>query len=124
MSNDTDYIAGFRQAVAGHPLVSEIDASYSGQFITGWLDGRESAGAKPLKNEYAVSLTATFPFATMPVGGSFVVPHTIAINARGAATDCRSRSPETSGIRAWRARQCRRSARWVPAISASSRRRR
>lgn len=46
-----DYIAGFRQAVAGHPLVHDIDASYSGQYITGWLDGRESAVAAPLKNE-------------------------------------------------------------------------
>ncbi len=86
MTTGADYIAGFRQAVAGHPLVSDIDANYSGQFITGWLDGRESAGAAPLENEYTVSLTATFPFATMPVGSSFVVPHTIAVNARGAAT--------------------------------------
>ncbi len=81
-----DYERGFTHGQAGHPLVSNIDASYSGHYITGWLDGRESASAKPIRNEYTVSLTATFPFATLPVGGSFSVPRAIATNARGAAT--------------------------------------
>lgn len=81
-----DYKRGFMHGEAGDPLVQNIDASYSGHFITGWLDGRESASAAPLRNEYNVSLTATFPFATMEVGGSFVVPRAIATNARGAAT--------------------------------------
>ncbi len=85
MTTDTDYTHGFQQALAGFPLVSDIDASYSGAFITGWLDGRESSRKTPIKNEYTVSLTATFPFATMPVDGSFVVPRAIAVNASGAA---------------------------------------
>lgn len=86
MSNVSDYERGFTHGQAGYPLVRNINASYSGHYITGWLDGRESASAKPIRNEYTVSLTATFPFATMPVGGSFVVPRAIATNARGAAT--------------------------------------
>lgn len=34
-----DYESGFTAAVAGRPLVGDIDASYSGSFITGWTAG-------------------------------------------------------------------------------------